>query len=261
LFPFDFNGAADVVLVDLTTIPDVTGYSVRAGQNQTSEDSGTPLTFVFERNGSVDRRTTIAFRASGSAKAFSDYQISGADHFDGVTGTVTFEVGQSQVVVQVTPVADKLVEITEDVSFTLADDVPCFPSDHQASVSILDDDQADFTVTPSRYAGTVTETGSSLKVFVVLDARPSANVVLDVANGDTTEIKVSAKTLTFTPQNWNVPQSITLRGVDDRQADGDQQALVAFQISPLTTDELFKSTNWLDLTAVDILDNGIGHRR
>lgn len=261
LVPNDFNASNDVVLVDLATISEVAGYSVRVDQNQVSEDTGSPLIVVFERDDQFDRSTTISFRVSGTAMAFRDYQISGADHFDGTTGTITFGIGQSQVVVRVTPVTDKLVENTEAILVTLSDGVLTFPSGNQTTVSILDDERASFTVTPSVYAGTVTETGSSLRVFVVLDSQPNANVVLDVINGDKTEIKLSAKKLTFTPQNWNAPQPVTIRGIDDGQADGDQPTLVSFQINPLTADEFFKRANWLAFTSVETLDDGIGHRR
>lgn len=255
LVPFDFNASGDIIVVDLAMIPEVTAYSVRVDNSQVFEDGATPLTFVFERNNSFDRSETISFRVSGTAKAFSDYQLVGTD------GLVTFDVGQSQVLVHFIPVADRLSEITEEIIVTLADDVPSFSSPNQATGLIVDDDRASFSITPPTFAGTVTETGSSLTVFVVLDSQPSANVVLDVLNGDTTEIRLSAKKLTFTPTNWNVPQAVTIRGIDDGLADGDQLTLVSVQINPLTADELFKSTQWLALTSVETLDNGPGRRR
>jgi hypothetical protein len=46
-------------------------------------------------------------------------------------------------------------------------------------------------------------------------------VVIPVASSDTTEGTVSASSLTFTAADWNVPQTVTVTGVDDLVDDGD----------------------------------------
>jgi len=40
-------------------------------------------------------------------------------------------------------------------------------------------------------------------------------VVFDISSADITDATVDLSTLTFTPANWNVPQTITVTGVDD----------------------------------------------
>ena len=65
------------------------------------------------------------------------------------------------------------------------------------------------------------EDGNSAQFSVVLDSTPSANVFVSVASSDTTEGAVSASTLTFTPGNWHVPQTVDVVGVDDAEVDGD----------------------------------------
>jgi hypothetical protein len=52
---------------------------------------------------------------------------------------------------------------------------------------------------------------------VVLNSQPTADVVIPVASSDPTEGTVSASSLTFTAADWNVPQSVTVTGVDDRR--------------------------------------------
>jgi hypothetical protein len=56
---------------------------------------------------------------------------------------------------------------------------------------------------------------------VVLTSEPTADVVIPVASSDTTEGTVSAASLTFTAADWNVPQTVTVTGVDDLVDDGD----------------------------------------
>ncbi len=255
LVPHDFNRESDLFWVDLASIPEVAGYSIKAESSPVSEAGATNLLFVFERTGSLDLPATIPFQVSGTASSLSDYRISGMDAFDGSTGTITFAAGQSQVVVQVTPIDDVLVEPTETVEFTLGRDVPSIAPGQQASGTIEDNDFARFSVTPFEFAGSVTESGSTLKFFVVLDAQPSSNVVLELVNGDPTEIKLLTSLLTFTPQNWNVPQSVTVRGVDDRLADGEQRTVVLVQIHSRTTDPLFIAAAFETFTMIETLDN------
>ena len=87
------------------------------------------------------------------------------------------------------------------------------------AVSNTDDDVTAITVTP--VAGLVTtEAGGTASFTVVMTAQPTANVVIPVTSGNPAEGSVSAANLTFTAGNWNVPQTVTVTGVDDAVADG-----------------------------------------
>ena len=65
-----------------------------------------------------------------------------------------------------------------------------------------------------------TEAGGTASFTVVLNSEPGAMVTVPVASTNTAEGTVSVSTLTFTPANWNVPQTVTVTGVDDALADG-----------------------------------------
>lgn len=67
---------------------------------------------------------------------------------------------------------------------------------------------------------TTTEGGASCQFSVTLDCVPSADVTVPVNSSDVTEGTVSPLALTFTPSNWNVPQTVTVTGVDDGDVDG-----------------------------------------
>ena len=56
---------------------------------------------------------------------------------------------------------------------------------------------------------------------IVLNAAPTADVTIGISSDDTTEGTVDPTSVTFTTGNWNVPQTITVTGVDDAIADGD----------------------------------------
>ena len=75
------------------------------------------------------------------------------------------------------------------------------------------------TVAPTSGLQT-TESGGTATFTVVLDTQPAADVTLDLVSSDPTEGMIEPASLTFTPDDWNLPQSVTITGVDDRLDDG-----------------------------------------
>lgn len=71
---------------------------------------------------------------------------------------------------------------------------------------------AGFTVSKTT---TTTAEGSTNSFTVVLNTPPTSNVVIDISSGNLAVANVNMATLTFTPLNWNVPQTVTVTGVDD----------------------------------------------
>ena len=65
-----------------------------------------------------------------------------------------------------------------------------------------------------------TESGGTATFTVVLNTQPTANVTINLSSSDPTEGTVSPTSLTFTPSNWNIPQTVTITGVDDPVVDG-----------------------------------------
>ncbi|GAB4188560.1 MAG: hypothetical protein Tsb002_14940 [Wenzhouxiangellaceae bacterium] len=78
------------------------------------------------------------------------------------------------------------------------------------------------TLTESDGDTVVEESGTSDTVDVVLDRLTIGEVTLSIAMSDDTEATVTPPTLTFDPSNWDVPQTVTITGVDDGVIDGDQ---------------------------------------
>ena len=76
----------------------------------------------------------------------------------------------------------------------------------------------DITVAPLGL--TTTETGGTATFTVVLNS-PAA-VTLSVSSSDITEGIVAPLSLTFTDKNWNIPQTVTIIGIDDNIDDTDQ---------------------------------------
>lgn len=66
----------------------------------------------------------------------------------------------------------------------------------------------------------VTEGAGTASFDVVLNNPPTADVSFGLIGSNTAEGLVSLASLTFTPANWNVPQAVTVTGVDDAVVDG-----------------------------------------
>lgn len=76
-----------------------------------------------------------------------------------------------------------------------------------------------FTVTPTNNLFT-SENGTTAAFTVVLDKQPTADVTIPVSSSNTAEGTVDQSSLTFNSSNWNVPQTVTITGVDDAVIDG-----------------------------------------
>ncbi|MFN9048662.1 MAG: S8 family serine peptidase, partial [Planctomyces sp.] len=78
-----------------------------------------------------------------------------------------------------------------------------------------------FAVDVSAPSGpTTTEAGGRATFKVTLKSKPSTNVTVPITVSDTTEARVSAASLVFTPANWSQPQTVTVTGLNDDVDDG-----------------------------------------
>jgi Polysaccharide lyase family 8, super-sandwich domain/Polysaccharide lyase family 8, N terminal alpha-helical domain/Polysaccharide lyase family 8, C-terminal beta-sandwich domain len=88
-----------------------------------------------------------------------------------------------------------------------------------AVITATEQDRDVLTIVPSTKALTVTESSSST-FALKLSNQPNANVVIAVAKqvGGDPDLTIPPTTLTFTPANWNIPQSVTVSAAKDADA-------------------------------------------
>ncbi len=123
-------------------------------------------------------------------------------------------------------------------------------------LSATADDRSILVSVPSPSAET-TEQGGAVSFSVVLSAAPTANVTIPITSGDPTEGTVSPAELIFTPENWHIPQAVTVSGVNDFVADGD----VAYTIelaAASSGDARFHGLNPNDVQLVNRDDDSVG---
>ena len=98
-----------------------------------------------------------------------------------------------------------------------------------------------------------TESGGNATFVVVLNCEPTAEVTVGLSSSDTTEGTVSPTVVTFTNLSWNIPQTVTVTGVDDTILDGD----IAYQIitAPAVSDDAdYAGKDALDVNVTNLDD-------
>ena len=108
-----------------------------------------------------------------------------------------------------------------------------------------------FAVTPTTGLQT-SQAGGTASFTVALTSAPQANVAFLQASSNTRAGTVAPASLTFTPQNWNVPQTVTVTGVNDGMADGNVAYTIVAQPAA-STDPLY---NQLTPPAVPVTNLG-----
>lgn len=105
--------------IDASTLPTV---SLAVSPTTVSETGATDLLYTFSRTGDLTNALTVNYRIGGTASFNADYSQTGADSFDGTTGSITIAAGTSTATIVLDVVDDATPESDETVSLTLTDD-------------------------------------------------------------------------------------------------------------------------------------------
>lgn len=234
-----------------TTDDDGAGFTLADTAGLSVSETGTTdaFTVVLDAQPASDVVLTVTSGDTGEVTAMSPLTFTPA----------TWNEPQD---VTLTGVDDDVLDGPQTTTITVAvndaqsDDAFDGVANQTASVTTTDDDGAGFTLAETGGLS-VSETGTTDAFTVVLDAEPVSDVVLTVTSGDTGEVIV-ASPITFTPANWNSPQSVTLTGVDDAVDDGDQQTTVTVSVDDAQSDDDFDGLADQTVTVTTVDDDGVG---
>jgi hypothetical protein len=84
-----------------------------------------------------------------------------------------------------------------------------------------------------------------------LASQPSADVIIAFNTSNPSEAILSSLPLTFNSDNWDLPQTITVTGVDDFVEDGDTVYAVLVGIAS-SADSNFDGTSATDVRATNV---------
>lgn len=214
------NAAASTVAV---TVPRV---SV-ANTQRVSEGSGqAPVTVTLNIANPYAPVQVTYSTANNSAQSATDYQAS--------NGTVAINPGATTAVIALPLVNDGIPEGEERFQLLLTKTEGGQLLQGIVEITIVDDDLPGVRL--SAATNTTSEAGASVDLAVTLTAQPTAPVTVTVSSSDPSEGALSQQLL-FTPQNWNIPQTVQVTGVDDQVDDGDISYQVIATLS--SADPLF----------------------
>ena len=121
-------------------------------------------------------------------------------------------------------------------------------------VTVTDDDAA---LVVSRGTGALALTEEDDATYTVaLKGQPAGNVVVRVTSDDTGAVTAAPGTLTFTTGDWNTPQTVTVRGVEDADS-VDETVRVTHAVDDASSSDEFDPAD--DVTfLVNVTDNTVG---
>ncbi len=200
----------NVSVIDGTAIGTITDDDGPPGlfiADATASEGDELIAFAVRLDAKSQREVTAQFATSdGSAKAETDYTAQ--------MGTITFVAGDTTQMVTVPVLNDFVAEDLEDFTVALTSPVNATIKDGGATGRISDDDTKGVTV--SNTALEILE-GSSKAYGVALATQPTANVNVDVG-GIAGDVSVDKTRLAFTPDTWNVAQTVTVLAAEDDDA-------------------------------------------
>jgi hypothetical protein len=107
------------------------------------------------------------------------------------------------------------------------------------------------TVVESDGSNVVTEGGAGDSFTVVLDKAPTSNVTVTVATDGGTDVTIAPIQLTFTPQNWQIAQSVNISAINDAIVEMTENFIVSLSATSGDTAYNGLSHN----TTVSVIDN------
>lgn len=196
--------------LQLTSKP-ASAVTITAASSNTNEGVVTPLSFIITPN---NWNTATMFTVTGVDDAIAD-------------GTVHYRV--------------TLSAQSSDPSYN-GISLPSIPLDN------VDNDVPGITINATTPLET-SENLTSTTFTVVLNSAPSADVTIAIESSDTTEGTVTPAKLTFTPNNWNTAQTVTVRGIDDSEVDGDVGYDIGVTVQ--STDAFYNGMALMPLAAIN----------
>lgn len=158
--------------------------------------------------------------------------------------------------ISITPVDDEVADGVQpvEIGFALSSEDPNFEGKpvNPLVLEVVDNDVAPEIVISPVGPPEVAEDGGMLMLSVQLNRQPDSEVLVPIATSDEGQGFPDLTTLTFTTLDWNLPQTVTVTGVDDLQQDVGTMFSITFGPTN-SADEAFNAIGpaSIDLLSVD----------
>jgi hypothetical protein len=213
------NAVQGATTIHTATIVDIPTVSFTTDSQQEAESIGS-MTITAELSAVSGLEVTVPYTLSGNADNTSDFTIAPPP-------PLSIPAGELSTDITITVIDDLIDENNETVIVEIDSPVNADPgaiTEHTATIT--DDDTAGITVLdPGTLSPPVelltSEDGLSDTFTVELDTQPEYDVSIALSSNNESEGTIDKSSLTFTEATWNVPQPVTITGVDDDIADED----------------------------------------
>ena len=197
----------------------------------TNQDTNTPsinlsTTTVSANEGGAASVVTAVLSSVPTSNV--TLNMSSSDTINGgtVTASLTFTAANWNVPqnINITPVSRDNI-INSNVAYTITINSTSADANYNGlavgpiNATKIDVDSRGYTVNPAPTSLYVSAAGAQASFTVRLSSIPSGgNVDIPLTNYDPAKANISPSLLTFTAANWNVPQTVTITGLDDGSA-------------------------------------------
>jgi large repetitive protein len=241
--------ADDVTIVNVDN--ETAGITVKPTTGLSTTEAGGTATFTIKLNSKPTADVTIPLTSSKPAEG----TVSPASI------VFTADNWSSPQTVTVTGVDDSVADGNQAYSIVTGAATSTDPgytglNADDVAITNVDNESAGFTV--SALAGGTTEAGGTATFTVRLNSKPSGTVIVPVSSSNPKEGTVSPETLTFTSENWDAPQTVTITGIDDSVADGSQPFKIVTGAATGTDTTGYVGLNPPDVAASNTDDDSAG---
>lgn len=119
-------------------------------------------------------------------------------------------------------------------------------------ISNADDDTARIFIHHTNGFTITNENGLSDSLYITMDAQPQSDVIISISGLDKTEGKISTTSLSFTTDNYDESQLVTINGTDDNLVDGDITYSLTFASANETQNNAYNGiSETIDVTNAD----------
>ena len=162
---------------------------------------------------------TVNYEVNNSSTA-------GASDYQPLSGTVSIPQGGTSATINLIPTQDSIAETAETVVINLTGGTGYeLGATTIGTVAIDDDDFAEVLITESGSQTELREGKTTDTYTLKLNSQPISDVTISFAT-DTNQIN-SISSVTFTPDDWQTEQTVTVTSVDDNRVTGDRSSNIA----------------------------------
>ena len=217
-----------------------------------TDNDATPTITLSTNSNSIAEGENATLTATTSAVSGRDITVNlgytGATSESNEPASITISAGNLTGTATLSATDDDIDEDDENLTVSISSVTNGTESGtQQAVITITDNDTAGITVNQTSGSTAVTEGTGNDAFTVVLDSEPTNDVVVTASLAND-EVTLSVSELTFTSENWDTPQTITVTAVDDDFDEASPHSeTISFSISSL--DSYY---NGYSLTAVSV---------